>query len=38
LTEDGEYKVLLDNGVQLRMSRRYSKELHSRLSGDDSRA
>lgn len=28
---DGEYSVLLDSGTTLRMSRRYSKELQSRL-------
>jgi two-component system LytT family response regulator len=28
---DGEYGILLDNGASLRMSRRYSKELQSRL-------
>lgn len=31
LSEDGEYEVLLDNGVKLRMSRRYRKDLQSRL-------
>jgi two-component system LytT family response regulator len=31
LNQDGEYEVLLDNGVKLRMSRRYRKELQSRL-------
>ena len=29
--KDGEYEVCLDNGPTLRMSRRYSKELQSRL-------
>ncbi|MHB8215506.1 MAG: LytR/AlgR family response regulator transcription factor [Candidatus Sulfotelmatobacter sp.] len=29
--KDGEYEVRLDNGTTLRMSRRYSKELQSRL-------
>jgi two-component system, LytTR family, response regulator len=28
---DGEYEVLLDTGAQLRLSRRYSKELQTRL-------
>jgi two-component system LytT family response regulator len=36
LSEDGEYKVLLDNGALLRMSRRYSKQLQSRLGSPDS--
>jgi len=31
LNEDGEYEVLLDSGTKLRMSRRYRKELQSRL-------
>jgi len=31
LNEDGEYEVLLDGGTELRMSRRYRKELQSRL-------
>jgi two-component system, LytTR family, response regulator len=31
LNEDGEYEVLLDNGTKVRMSRRYRKELQSRL-------
>jgi two-component system, LytTR family, response regulator len=31
INADGEYGVLLDNGTSLRMSRRYSKELQSRL-------
>jgi len=31
LNPDGEYEVLLDNGAKLRMSRRYRKELQSRL-------
>jgi two-component system, LytTR family, response regulator len=31
INADGEYGVLLDNGISLRMSRRYSKELQSRL-------
>src|SRR6266853_5671858 len=31
LGKDGEYEVLLDNGNKLRMSRRYRKELQSRL-------
>ncbi len=31
LNEDGEYEVLLGNGTKLRMSRRYRKELQSRL-------
>lgn len=29
---DGEYEVLLDNGTRLRLSRRYRKELQSRLA------
>lgn len=31
LGEDGEYEVLLDHGVRLRLSRRYRKHLQSRL-------
>ncbi len=31
MNADGEYGVLLDNGASLRLSRRYSKELQSRL-------
>ena len=31
LGKDGEHEVLLDNGARLRMSRRYRKELQSRL-------
>jgi two-component system LytT family response regulator len=37
LSEDGEYKVVLDNGARLRLSRRYSKQLQSRLGSEDSR-
>lgn len=39
LGEDGEYEVLLTNGARLRLSRRYRKELQSRLgirSGQES--
>jgi two-component system, LytTR family, response regulator len=32
LNENGEYDVLLDNGTKLRLSRRYRKQLQSRLS------
>jgi two-component system LytT family response regulator len=32
LNESGEYDVLLDNGTKLRLSRRYRKQLQSRLS------
>jgi two-component system LytT family response regulator len=32
LSENGEYDVLLDNGTRLRLSRRYRKQLQSRLS------
>jgi two-component system, LytTR family, response regulator len=32
LNENGEYDVLLDDGTRLRLSRRYRKQLHSRLS------
>ena len=32
LNESGEYDVLLDDGTKLRLSRRYRKELQSRLS------
>ena len=32
LNESGEYDVLLDNGTRLRLSRRYRKELQSRLN------
>jgi two-component system LytT family response regulator len=31
LNESGEYDVLLSNGTRLRLSRRYRKELQSRL-------
>jgi two-component system LytT family response regulator len=31
LNESGEYDVLLDNGTKLRLSRRYRKQLQSRL-------
>ena len=31
LNRDGEYGVLLENGAKLRLSRRYRKQLHSRL-------
>ncbi len=31
LSEDGEYDVLLENGARLRLSRRYRKQLQSRL-------
>jgi two-component system, LytTR family, response regulator len=31
LTENGEHELLLDHGVKLRMSRRYRKDLQSRL-------
>ena len=31
LTEDGEYEVCLDNATRLRLSRRYRKQLQSRL-------
>jgi two-component system LytT family response regulator len=31
LSVDGEYEVLLDNGTRLRLSRRYCKQLQSRL-------
>ncbi len=31
LSVDGEYEVLLDNGTRLRLSRRYRKQLQSRL-------
>jgi two-component system LytT family response regulator len=36
LSEDGEYKVLIENGALLRMSRRYSKLLQTRLGSPDS--
>jgi two-component system LytT family response regulator len=32
LNQNGEYDVLLDNGTRLRLSRRYRKQLQSRLS------
>ena len=32
LNESGEYDVLLEDGTKLRLSRRYKKELQSRLS------
>jgi two-component system LytT family response regulator len=31
LSVDGQYEVLLDNGTRLRLSRRYCKQLQSRL-------
>jgi two-component system LytT family response regulator len=31
VSEDGAYQVLLENGTELRMSRRYRKQLQSRL-------
>ncbi|MBZ5665126.1 MAG: response regulator [Acidobacteriia bacterium] len=36
LGEDGEYEVLLDNGIRLPLSRRYRKPLQSRLGIRDS--
>ncbi len=36
LSEDGEYDVLLENGARLRLSRRYRKQLQSRLGVRDS--
>jgi len=36
LGEDGEYEVLLDSGVRLRLSQRYRKQLHARLGLRDS--
>lgn len=38
LSEDGEYDVLLENGVRLRMSRRYRKQLQSRLGIGESQS
>jgi two-component system, LytTR family, response regulator len=35
LNENGEYEVLLHNGVRLRLSRRYRKQLQSRLGARD---
>jgi two-component system, LytTR family, response regulator len=35
LTENGEYEVLLQNGIRLRLSRRYRKQLQSRLGARD---
>jgi two-component system LytT family response regulator len=35
LSEDGEYDVLLEGGARLRLSRRYRKELQSRLGVRD---
>jgi two-component system LytT family response regulator len=37
LNENGEYDVLLNNGTRLRLSRRYRKELQSRLNLPSSR-
>ena len=37
LNEEGEYDVLLDHGAQLRLSRRYRKQLESRLEASTSR-
>ena len=31
VSEDGDYEVLLDTGAELRLSRRYRKQLQSRL-------
>jgi two-component system LytT family response regulator len=31
LHEDGEYEVLLETGARVRMSRRYRKELETRM-------
>lgn len=36
LNKDGEHEVLLDNGTRLRLSRRYRKELQTRLGLRDS--
>jgi two-component system LytT family response regulator len=36
LSEDGEYEVLLEGGARLRLSRRYRKQLQSRLGLRDS--
>jgi two-component system, LytTR family, response regulator len=36
LNDDGEYEVLLENGARLRLSRRYRKQLQSRLGVRDS--
>jgi two-component system LytT family response regulator len=38
LGEDGEYEVLLENGTSLPLSRRYRKQLQSRLGVVDSRS
>ncbi len=38
LNEDGEYGVLLENGNRLRLSRRYRKQLQSRLGVGDSQS
>ena len=35
LGEEGEYEVLLQNGARLRLSRRYRKQLQSRLGVRD---
>ena len=37
LNEEGEYDVLLDHGIRLRLSRRYRKQLESRLDVASSR-
>jgi two-component system, LytTR family, response regulator len=37
LSEDGEYDVLLEGGTRLRLSRRYRKQLETRLGVRDSR-
>jgi two-component system LytT family response regulator len=37
LNEEGEYDVLLDHGTRLRLSRRYRKQLESRLEASTSR-
>jgi two-component system LytT family response regulator len=37
VNEEGEYEVMLDRGIRLRLSRRYRKQLESRLDVPNSR-
>jgi two-component system, LytTR family, response regulator len=38
LSEDGEYEVLLENGIKLQLSRRYRKQLQARMGVRESRS
>ena len=37
VNEEGEYEVLLERGIRLRLSRRYRKQLEARLDVPNSR-